>query len=94
MRVRSERVRHAIVHAMRREPVYAFNVDLHPLDDTLANIVPCQLVAAPGGLVVHGSDEPPTVSTVQRKHSEEVKKRTLGALETILRTWSGTFGIS
>ena len=52
---------------------------VHPRDDTLANIVPCQLVAAPGGLVVHGSDEPPTVSTVQRKHSEEVRKRTLGA---------------
>src|SRR2546423_475368 len=46
-----------MVHAVRREPIDALNVDVHPLDDTLTHIVPREILVLMLGTRAHGADE-------------------------------------
>jgi hypothetical protein len=66
-------IRHAMVHVICREPVDELDVDAHPLDDALADVVPGQRVAPVRDLISDGSDEPGAMCTIQRKHGEKVR---------------------
>ena len=67
----SEPIGDAMVHAIGREPVHAVDLDAHPLDYPLADVVPRQLVPVLCGIVLNGADEPYAM-VPHRKHGEEI----------------------
>src|SRR5439155_19496445 len=68
----TETVGDAMMHAIRREPVHPRDVNPHPVDDTLADVVPRQLIVLMLALVANGADEPRAPIAVQREHAEKI----------------------
>ena len=68
----AEMIGDPMVHAVRREPVHALDVDRHPLDHTLAHVVPRQGLVLVFGFLADRPDETRTPLGLQRKNGEKI----------------------
>ena len=63
---------HPMVHAVGRKPVYALNVDTHPLHHALAHVAPVQFVPLLFGFLAYCADEPRAPFALQREDGEKI----------------------
>src|SRR5207253_5345322 len=67
----AEMIGDSMVHIVSREPVHALNVDTHPIDYALADVVPGKIFMSWLGFA-YGADEPRMSYAPQREHGQEV----------------------
>ena len=64
--------RDAVVHVVRREPVHASDVEAQPIEDTLAHVVPADLLALLLRLRANGPDQTRAALMPEREEESEV----------------------
>ncbi|MNQ89776.1 hypothetical protein D3C85_1050930 [compost metagenome] len=62
-----------MMHAVGREPVQLFDLDLHVFDGPAADVFESQGFGLLGAVIAHGADQSRTTFSGQREHHEKVR---------------------
>jgi len=70
----AEPIGDTMMHVVGREPVYALDLDVHPVNDSRAHVVPGEVLAVTFGVGAHGPDEARPAVCLQRKDGQKIAR--------------------
>jgi hypothetical protein len=70
----AELIGDAMMHLVGREPVHALDLDVHPIDDARAHVVPGEVLAVMVGVGAHRSNEARPSVFLQRKDGKKIAR--------------------